>query len=232
LTAAAGRSNMMGRESAHCWRAEAQTMRRATILALAVGLLVGLGVAGGVAALGLSAEHARRQAEAAQRSAEHAESAIRQQLEEVKDAERAVEQQAAKDRDNFHTIVEDFFPIDDPPDGDKDLNGKWVIVSTVHDGETTPSLRRVRVSFRHDTRVVEIGDIAHIDPITVDASKTPKAIDITPNLGKGKTIKGIYEVKGDELHICSAEPEQDRPQEFSAKAGSGCSLTIYKRLIR
>jgi uncharacterized protein (TIGR03067 family) len=63
---------------------------------------------------------------------------------------------------------------------------------------------------------------------TLDASKSPRAIDLTP-AGAGKPILGIYKIDGDTLTICYAAPGKPRPAGFTAKAGSGNTLTVWKR---
>ena len=65
-----------------------------------------------------------------------------------------------------------------------------------------------------------------------DPTTKPKTIDITFTEGehKGKTALGIYEFEGDTFRVCITRPGGDgRPMEFSAKAGSGCTLVVYKR---
>jgi uncharacterized protein (TIGR03067 family) len=77
-----------------------------------------------------------------------------------------------------------------------------------------------------------INDLAR--KLTIDAAKKPKAIDYLPDAGQedGKTVMGIYEVKGDELRLCVAEPGKDRPTELSSKKGSGWKLWTLKRLLK
>ena len=68
--------------------------------------------------------------------------------------------------------------------------------------------------------------------VKLDPTTKPKTIDITFTEGehKGKTVLGIYEFEGDTFRVCITRPDRDgRPTEFSAKAGSGCTLVVYKR---
>lgn len=56
----------------------------------------------------------------------------------------------------------------------------------------------------------------------IDASKTPRAIDlvITKGPDAGKRQLGIYEVDGDTLRVCLAEPGSGkRPRSFDTSAG-------------
>jgi uncharacterized protein (TIGR03067 family) len=65
---------------------------------------------------------------------------------------------------------------------------------------------------------------------TLDATKTPKHIDITPE-GKGKdvVIRGIYRLEKGTFTFCYAAPGKDRPTAFEAKEGSGQTLTVWKK---
>jgi uncharacterized protein (TIGR03067 family) len=121
----------------------------------------------------------------------------------------------------------------EPPKGDKDLDGDWEIVSVTHDGKQEPPQDAKPVlTIKGDTITFKVKDESHTGTIKVDASKTPKTIDLTPDDGpeKGKTILGIYELKGDELRICHGEAGKDRPTEVSSKEGSGLSLAVLKRV--
>jgi uncharacterized protein (TIGR03067 family) len=61
----------------------------------------------------------------------------------------------------------------------------------------------------------------------VDAAATPKAIDIHAQFdGQKVTLKGIYDLAGDDLKICFAER---RPKEFPAEDGSGAVFYVLKR---
>jgi uncharacterized protein (TIGR03067 family) len=122
---------------------------------------------------------------------------------------------------------------DDAIKGDKGLEGEWKPISAVRDGKESPPLPDGSLAtFKADEIMMKTGDRDYTVSIKVDAGKTPKTIDLTPADGpkKGETIKGIYEIKGDELHVCTAEPGKDRPTEFSSKQGSNWSLMTLKRL--
>jgi uncharacterized protein (TIGR03067 family) len=65
----------------------------------------------------------------------------------------------------------------------------------------------------------------------LDPTKRPRTIDVHFTAGerKGKTVLGIYEIEGDTFRVCVARPGDERPAEFSARAGSGRILVVYKR---
>ena len=64
-----------------------------------------------------------------------------------------------------------------------------------------------------------------------DPTKKPKTVDVTFTAGerKGKTVLGVYEIEGNTFRVCVARPGDERPAEFSAKAGSGRILVTYQR---
>ena len=67
--------------------------------------------------------------------------------------------------------------------------------------------------------------------VKLDPTKSPRTIDVTFTEGerKGQTVLGIYEIEGDAFRVCVARPGDERPAEFSAKAGSGHILVVYVR---
>jgi uncharacterized protein (TIGR03067 family) len=73
------------------------------------------------------------------------------------------------------------------------------------------------------------GKVAARGTSRIDPAKRPKAIDLTPTEGehKGQTARGIYEVEGDTLKICFAEPDKPRPTEFTGKTEA--TLAVFKR---
>jgi uncharacterized protein (TIGR03067 family) len=70
----------------------------------------------------------------------------------------------------------------------------------------------------------------------LDADKTPKRMDMKLEKGpngdaEGKSLEGIYEVKGDELKWCFVPPDQgDRPKEFASQSGTSQINVTLKRV--
>ena len=118
--------------------------------------------------------------------------------------------------------------------GDKDLDGDWEAVSMIRDGKEgkPPGENKMVVTIKGDAITFKQGDDDHKGTIKVDTSKTPKTMDLMPEDGpaKGKTLVGVYEIKGDELRVCHGEPGKDRPAELSSKEGSGLMLITFKRV--
>ncbi len=65
---------------------------------------------------------------------------------------------------------------------------------------------------------------------TIDPTKNPKAIDITPldGVNRGKTLPGIYTWDGDTLKLAWSE-KGTRPTEFVSKKDSGVVLFVLKK---
>jgi uncharacterized protein (TIGR03067 family) len=114
------------------------------------------------------------------------------------------------------------------------LQGDWAAVSFVIDG-TKLSDDEAQSIFR-TIKGNEYTLFLFSKPLTrgtfqIDAAKKPRAIDVLAADGpaKGKTVLGIYELQGDRLQICTAQPGKDRPADFLAKKGSGHTLQVWER---
>jgi uncharacterized protein (TIGR03067 family) len=112
------------------------------------------------------------------------------------------------------------------------LQGKWTIVSVDRDGKAVDMWKDgVRLIEGDNYTLTTKGGDSFKGTFALDPAKVPKAIDFSPAGGqyKGKTLRGIYEIDGDMLKICFAEPDKERPTEFSSKAGSGWTLATHKK---
>jgi uncharacterized protein (TIGR03067 family) len=120
----------------------------------------------------------------------------------------------------------------------KDLQafkGTWRLSSKEEDGKkfSEEEIKDVigtidgsgKVSVRRGDKVINEGTVK------LDPTNKPKTIDVTFTGGerKGQRVLGIYEIDGDAFRICVARPGDERPAEFSAKAGSGRILVVYQR---
>lgn len=66
---------------------------------------------------------------------------------------------------------------------------------------------------------------------TIDASKRPPTIDITPpgTPATTKPMRGIYKLDEKRWTICVAAAGKARPKDFTSKAGSGNQLSVWER---
>jgi uncharacterized protein (TIGR03067 family) len=93
------------------------------------------------------------------------------------------------------------------------------------------ALRRFRYEMMGKLAVRRGDQVLVAGTVTLDPTKKPKASDLTLTEGENKEKRGvaIYELTGDTFRLCAARPGEKRPTEFSAKAGSGQMLIVYKR---
>ena len=128
---------------------------------------------------------------------------------------------------------------DNPKDDKKaktDLDkfqGSWLGVEITYNGDqaSKEGAEKVKFTIKGDKWTVEQPDGIELQgTLKLDEKKKPKELDATTD--DGKTILGIYEVDGDKLKLCYAEPGGERAKEFSSKAGSGHTLAVYKRARR
>jgi uncharacterized protein (TIGR03067 family) len=116
------------------------------------------------------------------------------------------------------------------------LKGTWEVVEMSGGGMKVPAKEAdgKAITFR-DGRVflVEKGREEDAGPLRIDASKSPKTIDFTPTSGpeRGKTLRGIYELKGDTLKLALGPPDGARPTTFVSPKGSQVLVFDLKRKV-
>jgi uncharacterized protein (TIGR03067 family) len=119
----------------------------------------------------------------------------------------------------------------DVPDANKaevaKLEGKWVRSSLESPGKKAAT-GSTTLEIKGDQWVVTYpGSVSKIT-YTVDASRTPKAMDMIYTNAQGREVHWlcIYKIEGDTLTLCRSTGE--RPTEF--KAGEkGTYLIVWKR---
>jgi uncharacterized protein (TIGR03067 family) len=112
----------------------------------------------------------------------------------------------------------------------KKLEGTWDVTFIEAGGARTPAgkvSKGLRFIIKGDQlKMTSAADKAGAElTITLDASKKPKAIDLTWKEApfKNKTALGIYAFEGETLKICFPDdPDEDntRPKTFMTKKGS------------
>jgi uncharacterized protein (TIGR03067 family) len=114
------------------------------------------------------------------------------------------------------------------------LEGEWTMTSGERDGQAIPTeyLKSGKRVFKDGEVTVTFGDtLLMTAKVSVDPGKTPKTIDydVTDGFFKGKKQLGIYDINGDTVKFCFANPAKERPTDFTTKEGSGRTLSVWKR---
>ncbi len=119
------------------------------------------------------------------------------------------------------------------------LRGRWVTKKFVWSGRESGKDEEMGLVIDKETvswsYVKRTGNSAKSSTINFkyksDPSKKPTEINLIPSEGplKGKVFPSIYELDGNTLKLCRAQPGQRRPTEFSSKKGSDDILLILKR---
>ena len=104
------------------------------------------------------------------------------------------------------------------------LQGRWRSVSFEADGKkaSEDQLKQRTITYTGDRWTVREGEkVIVAGTQKLDPSKTPHEIDslITEGEGKGITMLGIYEFKGDTFKVCFDPQGKERPRDFTPKAG-------------
>jgi len=115
---------------------------------------------------------------------------------------------------------------------DKDaLQGTWKVVSAMKvgivDAEAERKQKQHRWVFKGDRVGIRFKPESESD-FTLDPSKQPREIDVIPREGDeaGKTFRGIYEVKGDDLKLTFNGAGLPRPTTFDE---AGAVALVLKR---
>jgi uncharacterized protein (TIGR03067 family) len=114
------------------------------------------------------------------------------------------------------------------------LDGDWVMVSGERDGQAIPDeyLKKGKRVFKDGEVTVTLGDMLLMTAkVSLDPGKKPKTIDydVSDGFFKGRKQLGIYEIDGDTAKFCFTNPDKERPIDFTAKPGSGRTLSVWKR---
>ena len=117
----------------------------------------------------------------------------------------------------------------------KKMAGDWVAVSMQLNGKKQPeaTIKAIRLTITGDKYNTVVGEEKDEGTLKIDATKTPKEMDITTSQGenKGKVILCIYELKGNELKVSYAFNGTPRATDFKPgeDGKSVIMLITYKR---
>jgi uncharacterized protein (TIGR03067 family) len=122
-----------------------------------------------------------------------------------------------------------------PGGGNKDelaLDGTWVFVESSYRGKKVEPAKIAEMKWviTKNRIVLKKGDsVSGEFQYKLDNTKSPRLIDIT-NLKSKETERGIYELKGDTLRICTGPEDGERANAFKSEEDPpNESLTILKR---
>ncbi len=113
-------------------------------------------------------------------------------------------------------------------------DGAWGVAAMEANGETlsADTFEGLKLTVEGDKYSVDKGGEIDRGTFSVDATKSPKQMDIRPETGPGagRTILAIYEFSGDTMRVCYAlEEGAGRPASFKTASGSGLVMITYKR---
>ncbi len=111
----------------------------------------------------------------------------------------------------------------------KRLSGTYVMVSGESRAEklSEERIKETKMIIEGEKYTATFGGDSVTGALKVDPTKTPKEIDATDS--EGKTILGIYKFDKDQFTVCFAQPDKERPKEFSVKAGTGEFIHVWKK---
>ena len=119
------------------------------------------------------------------------------------------------------------------PDDDKELiKGTWTVVKSDENGKPNEEVLKAKFTFKDgDKLLFKMAEEQAQEAIyKLDPTKKPKQIDLTVKQdNESLTALGIYEIDGDKMRLCVAEPDaKGRPTEFK----STDKKVVYMELTR
>jgi uncharacterized protein (TIGR03067 family) len=112
------------------------------------------------------------------------------------------------------------------------LAGQWIVTVVERDGQPLEAYRGALRTMTGDiyTLARRDGEVIR-GTFSIGGDNRRALIDLRPTIGefRGRTLLGIYDLDGEALRICFAEPGQPRPTEFRSPPGSGQILAVQHR---
>jgi uncharacterized protein (TIGR03067 family) len=130
--------------------------------------------------------------------------------------------------------IDDFHFVDSPTLAQ--LQGDWLPTKIIRDGQELPAmmLRTGRRSAKQNELTISFGGQTMIHALVrIDEQNDPMHVDYYNLDGppKGTTQHGIVKWFGDEACFCMANPGHPRPADFTSPAGSGRTLSQWRKKI-
>jgi uncharacterized protein (TIGR03067 family) len=118
-------------------------------------------------------------------------------------------------------------------EGLKDFQGTWTVVSMEQDGKFLPRqrLEKIKLTIKGEKFTFETATDSHDGLYKIDPTADPKQLDIHVTRGdeKGKVYLVIYKFARGRMMQCMRVDNNERPSEFTGKAGSGNLFEIWQR---
>jgi uncharacterized protein (TIGR03067 family) len=125
---------------------------------------------------------------------------------------------------------------DDPKKTDdaEQFKGEWKLVSMKQGGQAAPAelVKGIRINFDGKDYVNTAGEMVEEGSYTLDATQSPKTIDLDIKKGDdaGKKQLGIYKLEGGKLKLTVAEAgSKDRPKSLETKDGDNNVEFVFER---
>ncbi|MDY3555738.1 TIGR03067 domain-containing protein [Gemmata sp. JC717] len=120
------------------------------------------------------------------------------------------------------------------PEGDlKALQGVWVIEDAKLGGrDHKDDFAGMKLTVTGEKYVIDFAENSDKGAVTLGETQKPKQIDLTTRKDgpfKGRTLPGVYELKGDTVMLCLNSEKPDRPTKFEAPAKTPLMLLTFKR---
>ncbi len=108
--------------------------------------------------------------------------------------------------------------------------GTWVLISEEYEGEAVPDtqLRDLSYTVVGNRVLFTSNGKDHSATVRMDPSKTPGTYDLLRDDGR-VSMAGIYTWDGENIKICSADDQGDRPRAFKTEPGSKNRIRVWKR---
>jgi uncharacterized protein (TIGR03067 family) len=114
------------------------------------------------------------------------------------------------------------------------LQGKWAAAKINRDGQDLPGMMlrmASRVAKNNEVKITVAGQLIVHALVRIDENTSPMHVDYW-NVGgacKGTVQYGLMKWVGEEACFCMSAPGQPRPQDFDSPAGSGRTVSQWKR---